>query len=117
MLAKDNRADQVLQPLRRHRQQKGPAIALGCDPLSVVRQRDLLDQTVEAGYGQGPGESGSAVRSCVSGRELIDKGFPDDVELAAAIDLAATVPCWNTRSATREFNARAIPEVPLGCTR
>lgn len=48
------------------------------------------------------------LRSCVSGRELIDRGFPDDVDLAAAIDSEAAVPCWNTTNAIREFSAGAF---------
>ena len=49
------------------------------------------------------------LRNCVSGRELTDRGFPGDVDLAAALDSAAAVPCWNTSSAIREFTARAVP--------
>jgi len=44
-----------------------------------------------------------ALRSCVSGRELIVRGFPDDVELAAQVDSVDAVPCWDTRNRTREF--------------
>ncbi len=49
------------------------------------------------------------LRSCVSGRELIDRGFPDDGDLAAAIDSAPAVPCWSTTSPIREFTTLAIP--------
>lgn len=50
-----------------------------------------------------------ALRRCVSGRELIAKGFPDDVDLAAQIDSTSAVPCWRTTSTIREFTALAIP--------
>jgi phosphosulfolactate phosphohydrolase-like enzyme len=55
------------------------------------------------------------LRGCVSGRELIDRGFPDDVDLAAAIDsVGAAVPCWRTSNPTREFTALTVAEVPKG---
>lgn len=45
------------------------------------------------------------LRSCVSGRELIDRGFPDDVDIAAALDSTPAAPCWHTTNPTREFSA------------
>ena len=32
------------------------------------------------------------LRNCGSGRELIDKGFPLDVDMAAALDASSVVP-------------------------
>lgn len=52
------------------------------------------------------------LRTCVSGRELIERGFPDDVDLAAAIDSIAAVPCWRTGNPRREFTALTLPKVP-----
>lgn len=49
------------------------------------------------------------LRGCVSGRELVERGFPDDVDLAAAIDSTPVVPCWDTTNLIREFTARVIP--------
>jgi 2-phosphosulfolactate phosphatase len=43
------------------------------------------------------------LRGCVSGRELIERGFPDDVDLAATMDSHAAVPCWRTNNPIREF--------------
>ena len=47
----------------------------------------------------------AALESCISGRELIAKGFGDDVELAAEIDSIDVVPAWDTGLAVREFSA------------
>ena len=38
------------------------------------------------------GDVGAALRACASGRELIDAGYPDDVEIAAELDRSASVP-------------------------
>jgi 2-phosphosulfolactate phosphatase len=46
-----------------------------------------------------------ALRRCVSGRELIERGFPDDVELAGQVDVSGSVPAWHTANPTREFDA------------
>jgi 2-phosphosulfolactate phosphatase len=48
------------------------------------------------------------LRSCVSGRELIERGFPDDVELAAHVDSTGAVPRWDTRALTREFTSGPV---------
>jgi 2-phosphosulfolactate phosphatase len=48
------------------------------------------------------------LRRCVSGRELIDKGFAEDVELAALVDSSMAVPHWDTTSRIREFSADPI---------
>jgi 2-phosphosulfolactate phosphatase len=51
----------------------------------------------------------SVLRRSVSGRELIERGFPDDVELAAAVDSSEAVPQWDTSHAVREFTPAARP--------
>ncbi len=35
---------------------------------------------------------GSALRNCSSGRELIERGFPDDIDIAAQLDCSTAVP-------------------------
>jgi 2-phosphosulfolactate phosphatase len=35
---------------------------------------------------------GAALRACASGRELIDAGYPGDVEIAAELDRSPSVP-------------------------
>jgi 2-phosphosulfolactate phosphatase len=39
-----------------------------------------------------PGDLGSALRACASGRELIEAGYPDDVDTAAELDGSPSVP-------------------------
>lgn len=46
-----------------------------------------------------------ALRRCISGRELVEKGFQNDIELAASLDSTAAVPRWDTNRSTRAFNA------------
>ena len=45
------------------------------------------------------------LRRSVSGRELIERGFGDDVELAASVDSSTAVPRWDTTRPVREFHA------------
>lgn len=47
----------------------------------------------------------SALDSCISGRELIAKGFADDVVLASQLDSIGVVPVWETAGPEREFEA------------
>lgn len=51
---------------------------------------------------------GDALSRCVSGRELIESGFRNDVGLAVAVDTSTTVPIWDTRCAVREFTAEPL---------
>ncbi|MDT7581390.1 MAG: 2-phosphosulfolactate phosphatase [Pseudonocardiales bacterium] len=45
-----------------------------------------------AAFGALDGAVGDGLRACASGRELIDAGHPDDVEIAAELDRSASVP-------------------------
>lgn len=45
----------------------------------------------------------SVLRGCISGRELIERGFADDVGLASAVDSTQVVPRWDTGNPVREF--------------
>ena len=45
-----------------------------------------------AAAGSVPGDLGSALRACASGRELIDAGYADDVDTAAELDGSRSVP-------------------------
>lgn len=49
------------------------------------------------------GDIADVLRRCVSGRELIERGFGEDVELAAALDSSEAVPRWETTNPRREF--------------
>ena len=107
-------------------------IACGERWTSVADQRDSLRPSVEDLLGAGAiasaaglhlsseatvaaasfdavaGEILETVRSCVSGRELVERGFPDDVELAARLDSSGAVPVWDTTSPVREFVASDV---------
>jgi 2-phosphosulfolactate phosphatase len=49
-------------------------------------------QVAVAAYRAVEQELAEAMRSCASGRELVDAGFADDVEVAAALDVTEVVP-------------------------
>ena len=48
-------------------------------------------------YEQVTGDMLAQLRACASGRELIGKGFPDDVEIAAELDQSQSVPILRER--------------------
>jgi len=64
------------------------------DVLIAGGWRDVAPEAVAAGaaFRAVQGDVGAALRACASGRELIDAGFPDDVEIAAELDRSASVP-------------------------
>jgi 2-phosphosulfolactate phosphatase len=49
-------------------------------------------RTAAAAYDTMRGDLAAALRACASGRELVGAGFARDVEIAAAVDVAAVVP-------------------------
>jgi 2-phosphosulfolactate phosphatase len=55
-----------------------------CSPEAEVARQAYL--TAGAGLGE-------ALRRCVSGLELIQRGFPEDVEVALAVNVSVTAPC------------------------
>ena len=75
------------------------AIAAAADGLRLSPEAALAATCYEAVARQVP----TVLRACVSGRELVERGFPDDVELAGAVDSSSAVPCWDTRHPAREF--------------
>ena len=64
------------------------------DVLVARRVADVAPEAVAAAaaFGALDGCVGAALRACASGRELIDAGYPDDVEIAAELDRSASVP-------------------------
>ena len=56
--------------------------------------RDVAPEAIAAAaaFRAVQGGVGAALRACASGRELIDAGYPDDVEIAAELDRSASVP-------------------------
>ena len=56
--------------------------------------RDVAPEAVAAAaaFRAVQGDVGAALRACASGRELIDAGYPGDVEIAAELDRSASVP-------------------------
>ena len=61
-------------------------VDLGMDGLSPEARM------AEAAYRSVAGDLAAAVAACASGRELVDGGFPEDVALAAELDVANRVP-------------------------
>ena len=64
------------------------------DVLIAGGWRDVAPEAVAAAaaFRAVQGDVGAALRACASGRELIDAGYPDDVEIAAELDRSASVP-------------------------
>ncbi len=52
---------------------------------------------------------GAALRACTSGAELIDRGYPEDVGIAAELDVSSTVPLLQDGSFS------AAPDPGVGC--
>ena len=77
------------------------AIASAAGGLRLSAEARLAAATYEAAAR----DVTAVLRGCVSGRELIERGFPDDVEIAADVDSSSAVPGWDTRTATRAFHA------------
>ena len=66
---------------------------------AIERQRDVVLLAVD--FVGGP--AAFDARACLESPQLIARGFPDDVELAADVDSIDVVPRWDTRSPIREF--------------
>jgi 2-phosphosulfolactate phosphatase len=64
------------------------------DVLIAGGWRDVAPEAVAAAaaFRAMQDDVGAALRACASGRELIDAGYPDDVEIAAELDRSASVP-------------------------
>ncbi len=61
---------------------------LPCDSSGEARAAVAAFRELEA-------ELPNALRSCMSGRELIERGYPEDVEIAAEIGVSSTVPIYD----------------------
>lgn len=48
-----------------------------------------------------------ALRSCMSGRELIERGYPEDIEIAAEVGVSTTVPIYDGEAFTNGHAAAA----------
>ena len=55
-----------------------------------------------------------ALRGCMSGRELIERGYPDDVDIAAEVDSSSTVPMYDGEAFTGEPTAAQHGDAPDG---
>jgi 2-phosphosulfolactate phosphatase len=62
-------------------------------------------RTAAAAWTSVAGDIPAALSDCASGRELIDLGYPDDVEIAAEVDHSSSVPLL----AKHQFLAAASP--------
>jgi 2-phosphosulfolactate phosphatase len=74
---------------------------------AAMRAHDLrlsLEARLAVGsYEAAAGGIAGALDDCISGRELIAKGFADDVALAADVDSVEVVPVWDTTDPVRQF--------------
>jgi 2-phosphosulfolactate phosphatase len=73
-----------------------PAIEdlLGAGAIIARLQGKLTPEarSARAAYLELKNELAATLRDCLSGRELIDRGYPDDVEMAAEEDVSSAVP-------------------------
>jgi 2-phosphosulfolactate phosphatase len=58
-----------------------------------------------------------ALRSCMSGRELIERGYPEDVEIAAELESSPTVPMYDGEAFTGGRAAAQHGDAPDGAGR
>ena len=65
-------------------------------------------QLAASAYAAAAPRIADVLRRSVSGRELIERGFPEDVDLAAAVDSSTAVPRWDTSRPAREFSASPV---------
>lgn len=58
-----------------------------------------------------------ALRGCMSGRELIERGYAEDVDIAAEVDSSSTVPMYDGEAFTAEPTAAQQGDAPDGAAR
>ena len=58
----------------------------------LAGRRSPEARAAEAVFAQFAGELLSCIEQCISGKELIERGFAEDVRLAASLDASSTVP-------------------------
>lgn len=67
-------------------------IGVGAIVAELELELSLEAQAAKALFGHFQAQLGVALRDSVSGRELIDRGYPGDVDLAAQLNVSQTVP-------------------------
>ena len=69
-------------------------LELGMTYINALDRWDVAPEAAAAAaaFRAVQGDISAALRSCASGRELIDMGYPGDVDVAAELDGSASVP-------------------------
>ena len=68
-------------------------IGAGAIIASLSGSKSPEARTAEAAFEQARSNLQETLMQCASGRELVEKGYPDDVAYASELDVSTTVPC------------------------
>jgi len=83
---------------------------LPCVPIGDARAAIAAFRELQADLPQ-------ALRDCISGRELVERGYPDDVDIAAEVDSSSAVPMYDGEAFTPQPTAAQQGDAPDGAAR